>query len=111
MSSSDCIVCDFNQGIYPPLDRTYDITVCSGVLEYLTAPSAFLQRIKGYSKSFILTYQPTTGTRDEKLTRLTYGFVNALYREELEGLLRQSGYRYECLAKWTAQLIYRLERD
>jgi hypothetical protein len=109
-SSPDCLVCDFNEGLYPPLDRTYDITVCSGVLEYLRDPFTFLLTMRGYSKSFILSYQPATGTSEDKLDRLTHGFVNNLLREELEGLLRQSGYRFECVAKWASQLIYRMDR-
>jgi hypothetical protein len=110
-STPDCIVCDFNRNIYPPQDRSYDITICSGVLEYLSDPLAFLQRIRVYSNLFVLSYQPTTGTGDEKLSRLTNGFVNSLRRNELEDLLRKSGYRFECVAEWSAQLIYKMERE
>jgi hypothetical protein len=109
-SSPDCVVCDFNEGLYPPLDRIYDITICSGVLEYLRDPFAFLLTMRGYSNAFILSYQPATGTNEDKLERLTHGFVNTLLREELEALLRQSGYRFECVDKWASQLIYRMER-
>lgn len=110
-SSPDCIVCDFNRGIYPPADQIYDITICSGVLEYLREPFDFLVRMRTYSKTFILSYQPATGSRGEKMERLADGFVNDLSREELEAQLRRAGYRYECVAKWWVQLIYRLERD
>jgi hypothetical protein len=109
-STPDCIVCDFNRGIYPPADQTYDITICSGVLEYLHEPFDFLERIRAYSKTFILSYQPAIGARAEKMERLAHGFVNDLSREELEAHLQRAGYRCECVAKWQAQLIYRLER-
>lgn len=110
-SSPDCIVCDFNRGIYPPADQVYDITICSGVLEYLREPFDFLVKMRKYSKTFILSYQPATGSRAEKMKRLADGFVNDLSREELEAQLQRAGYRYECVAKWWVQLIYRLERD
>ena len=110
-SSPDCIVCDFNRGIYPPEDRTYDITICSGVLEYLREPFDFLARIKSYSKMFILSYQPKHPDRADKMERRAHGFVNDLSKEELESLLHRAGYRYECVERWLAQLIYRLERD
>ncbi len=110
-SSPDCIVCDFNRGTYPPADQVYDITICSGVLEYLRAPFDFLVRIKAYSKTFILSYQPKTSGRTVKMERLAHGFVNNLSKEELECLLHKAGYRFECVEKWWTQLIYRLERD
>jgi len=110
-SSPDCVVCDFNRGIYPPADRTYDITICSGVLEYLQDPLDFLSRIRTYSRKFILSYQPKVGAKAEKMERLAHGFVNDLSRRELEALLQRAGYRYECVAEWWVQLIYRLERD
>jgi len=110
-SSPDCIVCDFNRGIYPPEDRIYDITICSGVLEYLREPFDFLMRIKRYSKTFILSYQPKRLDRADKIERLVHGFVNNMGKGELESLLYRAGYRYECVESWLAQLIYRLERD
>jgi len=110
-SSPDCIVCDFNRGIYPRADQVYDITICSGVLEYLQDPFDFLTRIRAYSKKFILSYQPRVGAKAEKMERLAHGFVNDLSRKELEALLQRAGYRYACIAEWRAQLIYRLERD
>lgn len=109
-STPDCIVCDFNRGIYPPADRAYDITICSGVLEYLREPFDFLVRIKAYSRTFILTYQPKGLGNSDKMERLSHGFVNDLTMNELESLFQQAGYRFKCVESWRAQLIYRLER-
>jgi hypothetical protein len=109
-SSPDCIVCDFNRGIYPPLDRAYDFTICSGVLEYLREPLEFLRRISAYSPSFILSYQPAEADGSDKLGRLSDGFVNHLRKEELESLLEQAGYRHEQVDTWLRQVIYRLSR-
>lgn len=109
-SSPDCIVCDFNRGIYPPLDRAYDVTIGSGVLEYLRDPADFLGRISAYAPTIILSYQPAEPEGADKIRRLSDGFVNHLQKTELEALLTRAGYRFEQTDTWLRQVIYRLQR-
>lgn len=49
------IVCDFNQGQFPP-SRPYDYVVCSGLIEYLHDVPGFFSRLKDYSERFIVSY-------------------------------------------------------
>jgi hypothetical protein len=106
-STPDCVVCDFNKGVYPPADQKYDIVVGSGVMEYLREPLVFLKKIGSYAPVTLLSYQPLTESFD-KMARLNWGFVNHLTLAELETLLSQAGYRFVQIGSWKEQLIFRL---
>jgi len=106
-STPDCIVCDFNKGVYPPPNQKYDIVVGSGVMEYLREPLDFLRKIRTYAPVTLLSYQPLTESFD-KMARLKWGFVNHLTLVELQNLLTEAGFRFEQIGAWQEQLIFRL---
>ena len=89
-SAPEVILCDFNEGLYPALDRKYDYVVCSGVLEYMRAPLEFLKRISQYGSKVLLSYNPI---RDGggKLARLASGWLNHMTQPELEKLFCDAG--------------------
>jgi hypothetical protein len=48
---------DFNKGIFPNVGR-FQFLVCQGIMEYLEEPMEFLEKIKKYGDTMILTYKP-----------------------------------------------------
>jgi hypothetical protein len=108
-STPDCIVCDFNAGLYPKVDRPFDVVICSGVIEYLREPLAFLKRIQTFGPIILISYQPFKADQ-EKMNRVNSGFLNHFRREEIEGLFVTAGYQFGEVDRWENQVIYRLSR-
>ena len=90
----DTLHCDFNRGEYPPVSAPFDVTVVSGVLEYVVRPKEFLQRIRPFGKTLILSYN-CRAADERQLDRLNRGWLNHLSLEELERLLEEAGFRHE----------------
>ena len=110
-SSEDVLLCDFNRGRYPETDETFDIAVCSGVLEYVRTPREFLRRVPDYARHVILTYAPNDET-DSRLKRLGRGWVNHLTQAHIEGLFDELGLAWTLVDTWeeyNRHLIYRIE--
>jgi len=108
-STPDCIVCDFNAGQYPKADRRFDVVICSGVIEYIREPLVFLQNLRPYAPTVIISYQPTRlDDKNDKMNRMASGFLNHFQREEIEKLFAAAGFRHEQVDTWKVQLIFRL---
>ena len=89
-STPDVITCDFNAGRYPRLTRQYDFVVCSGILEYMRDPAAFIRAIGDYGTTILLSYHPRSAEIG-RLRRLGNGWVNHLRLPELETLFSDNG--------------------
>lgn len=107
-SSPDCLVCDFNEGIYPEKKKDYDFVVCSGVLEYMREPGEFVCRILTYGKVIIISYNPWDGKPSGKFSRLAQGWVNHMRQSDLEELFQALGVPFEKADGWQGHLIYQL---
>ena len=107
-SSPDCLVCDFNAGLYPEKTQDYDFVVCSGVLEYIREPKEFIGRIITYGKTVIISYNLWDGKPSGKFSRLSQGWVNHLGPSDLEGYFEALGVPFEKVDDWHGHFIYRL---
>jgi hypothetical protein len=109
-SAPEVILCDFNEGLYPALDRQFDYVVCSGVLEYMRAPLEFLQRISGYGSKVILSYNPVRAG-EGKMARLAGGWLNHMSQPELESLFRDAGLGFKLvLTRDAIEVTYELAK-
>jgi hypothetical protein len=107
-SSPDVIYCDFNAGIYPNLTATYDYVVCSGILEYIRDPIAFLPRIGTYGRRVILSYN-VRRPGEAVLLRLSNGWVNHLDDKQLADLILSSSLQSSVLCtRYEGERIYEL---
>jgi hypothetical protein len=109
-SSDDVLLCDFNAGAYPTTERDYDYVVCSGVLEYIRAPRAFLARIARPGRRLILSYA-VTRPDDSRWRRLSEGWVNGYTQSELERLFDALGFQWRHTGAWGRQAIYTISRE
>ena len=55
-SSEDVIFANFNKGKIPQIDKTFDIAICSGILEYILDPKFFITTIKNWASTVFLSY-------------------------------------------------------
>jgi hypothetical protein len=107
-SSSDCLVCDFNKGIYPGTTKNYDYVMCSGVLEYIREPKAFVSRIVTFGNVTILTYNPWDGSSQSRFSRMAQGWVNHMRVSDLESLFQTMGVLFHKVDVWDGHWIYEL---
>jgi len=108
-SSDDVLLCDFNGGIYPQVERPFDFVVCSGVLEYIRDLSTFLDATIALGDCTILTYTPVQNG-DTLWMRAAEGWVNHLKQEQLEELLDKLGVQWDIIGGWHHQVMYKLCR-
>jgi hypothetical protein len=92
-SSSDVILCDFNNSIFPVVGRAFDFVICSGVLEYIWKPRPFLKRLPSLGKNLLLSYNPRTAA-ESRIDRLSKNWVNHLDRDELQSLFKSLGWKW-----------------
>src|SRR5207249_2256503 len=109
-SSDDVLLCDFNAGAYPKTERDYDYVVCSGVLEYIRAPRAFLARIARLGRRVILSYA-VARPDDSRWRRLRDGWVNGYSQSELERHFDELGFQWRQTGAWGRQSIYMISRE
>jgi hypothetical protein len=95
---------DFNAGEYPELGEVADLAVCSGVLEYLGAPGALLERLPRLARRSIVSYAPWRPSQGLE-QRTAAGWVNHLTMRELDALLTAAGLEWQLLAEWRGQAI------
>lgn len=81
----DTILCDFNAGQYPQLPGRFDVTICSGVMEYIREPDTFLRRIAAYGDVLIFTYNARR-EGESVFSRRAKHWVNDFTRAEVESL-------------------------
>lgn len=49
-------VCDLNKGEFPQIHGGVDVSVCSGVIEYIEDVQAFIKKLSGFSRKVVLSY-------------------------------------------------------
>ncbi len=96
---------DFNNGIYPVLDKTYDFAVVSGLLEYLYEPETFLEWTMQHAGNLLMSYAIRTSGIAE---RLSSGWVNHFTRADLEKLFAKLELSVTYLGDWRGQGLYKL---
>ncbi|MDY7230445.1 class I SAM-dependent methyltransferase [Hyalangium rubrum] len=89
--SEDCIVADLNAGQFPP--GRWDVVTMLGVLEYIQEPAAVLTRIGAAAPRLVMSYCCRKGASIAYRRKLTW--VNDFTPDELDVLLRQTGWRME----------------
>lgn len=75
---------DFNAGVFPDFKYEFQILACLGILEYIDDPANFLEKIKKYGATMILTYR--TGRTDLEKQK------NGMEFSELEKIMVESGW-------------------
>ncbi len=103
------ILVEFNKGQIPALGRTYDVVVCSGILEYIDDPAGFLRAVSGWGERALISYA-TLESQPDIARRRTNGWFNDLTRAELEKLFAMLGLHARQIAEWGGQAIYDIAR-
>ncbi|MGF1464857.1 MAG: polysaccharide pyruvyl transferase family protein [Sandaracinaceae bacterium] len=102
---------DFNKGPFPHPDRSFDVAVMSGVLEYADDPRALLATAKGLAGQIVLTYS-SLEARPSRFTRRAAGWRNDLRKAELEAILTDLGLHFDHVTRWDGeQELYRIGRE
>ncbi|HET6246416.1 MAG TPA: hypothetical protein VFE47_01860 [Tepidisphaeraceae bacterium] len=108
-TTPDTIVCDFNHSIFPPVDHPFDYIICSGVLEYMWKPRAFLERLPTLGKKLLLSYNPRT-PGESKIDRLSKNWVSHLDQDELHSLFESLGWEWSIInIRPPTEYLYLLE--
>ena len=107
-STPDVIVCDFNEGQYPNVNRRFTHVVCSGVLEYIRDHRQFLEQVSQLGDTFLLSYNLRLPDQS-RLTRMTNNWINHFSRTELESVFREAKLAARCVhTSENGESIYRL---
>lgn len=105
------IVCDLNQG-FPAMDRTWDVMVFSGVLEYIHDLERLLRQVRWHSRACLCSYTVVDDLRC-MTTRLENGWVNHLSADTLERYFCNAGFTIAETRRWEngihRQRIYRIQ--
>jgi hypothetical protein len=104
---SDVIVLDFNavDASDVVLNKRYDYAICSGVLEYINDPLAFIKFVSANAENIILSYILAE-------TRLTIrecaadGWISNLNRVQLQKLLTDNGLKTTHETKYRSHSIF-----
>ena len=91
-STSDTILCDFNNGLIPTGLPRHDFAICSGVLEYIRTPAPFLKLLREHGRQVILSYNVRL-PEDSLVDRLANDWVNNYNAAEIRQLLIDHGLR------------------
>lgn len=101
---------DFNADIYPEVSESFDVVICSGVLEYAKRPEELLAWMGSSGTTILVSYAALTPDYPKR-KRGTW--FNHMTREELERMFEHVGLGYVLLHTWTRlecpQLIYQLK--
>lgn len=90
MRDERTLICDFNNGAFPPGNEATVITVL-GVLEYIYEPERFIKTLSAYKLPVIMSYNPTdSGLYPD---RGGLGWVNHLSWEQLATACQQVGFQ------------------
>jgi hypothetical protein len=108
--SPDVLFCDFNRGIYPAVEKTYDCVVCSGILEYVRNPREFLGRVSSMGRLLLLSYNPRK-KGESKFERMAKHWVNHLPNEELEKMFDELGLKWKLInTREPNEYLYSIEK-
>jgi hypothetical protein len=107
--ADDTLLVDFNKGILPEIEGSFDLAICSGVMEYVESPKDFLRIVTGWANLVILTYatldaNPGIGNRRQ------LGWFNDLSYMDLIKLISEEKIFMRHVATWQGQVIFELKR-
>lgn len=105
----ETVIAEFNEGIIPQFEQTYDIAVCSGILEYIKSPLDFMRIVSGWADKIILSYAILEFTPAIP-NRRGGGWINDMGLIQLDDLFFYAGLNYRIRAHWSRQLIYELKK-
>lgn len=104
------IVCDFNKNEYPSV-KIYDYVFCSGVLEYIHDVPAFLQELRKYSDTLIMSYAATKSKSKKRIRkRRGLDWVNHYKFFEIIVIVLKSGYQVKKVMDFATQKIFILSK-
>lgn len=106
VESPGVLRCDFNAGIWPRLDRHYDVAVVSGVIEYVHEPRPFLERLPATADCVLLTHL-LLGEEEPPVRSPTW--PTRLTQRELEGILDELGHSWERVGDSGPHAVYALD--
>ncbi len=108
-STDKTILADFNKDLIPAITCTYDVVVCSGILEYIADPAGFLRVVCGWGERVLISYA-TRESQPDIARRRANGWFNDMAQPELEQLFATLGLDTRQIAEWGSQAIYVLTR-
>jgi len=100
----ETLVWDLNSGV-PPLKRSFDIAVFSGVLEYVIDPGCLLDELRRSVIEIAASYASSDEVPD-RLTRLENGWVNHFSRAEFIDLMSSAGFTLLRREPWIDSSLY-----
>jgi hypothetical protein len=99
---------NFNTKEIPSFTERFDVSVCSGVLEYMLDPAWFVQTVASWGKVTYLSYSVLDLYPDVKSRAENDGWITHFSIVELDELFTSLGLSYRIRARWKPQLIYEL---
>jgi hypothetical protein len=106
--TEDTILCDFNSGLYPNIQGSFNYVICSGVLEYIRDPEEFLNRASSYGSNLLVSYSPYLSGQSKLRRSAYFGWINHYTKEELESLFKCVQLCWQETAKIKNQTVYKL---
>ncbi len=107
--ADDTIIADFNKGIIPSFDEPFDIAICSGVMEYIDDPAAFLRIVMGWADLLILSYAVTDAESNIQNRRNQGWFTDLSYMDLLQIFSEQNIFARHA-GVWRGQVIFNLKK-
>lgn len=99
------IVLDLNARTLPTLARC-DVSVLSGVLEYVFDIPRLAQYLGGFSDNILCSYAVVELNRRR---RREQGWVNDYTSDEIAAIFSSAGFDCKFSQRWKAQMLYRFE--
>jgi hypothetical protein len=102
------IAADLNKLPLPPLG-TFDVSVFSGVLEYLHDAPALIQAIQDVAPRIIVSYMVLENL-PKVIRRRSLGFSNDYTEEQFRALFEKFGFKQVGRSKWKQHVIFDFQR-
>ena len=98
------VLFDMNKQKWPK--GYWDIAVLSGVLEFADHPGEVLAHLHHITRTALVTYDHSMSLKSRRESK----FKNHLSRAGLELLFEKTGWRYQPIATWKQQTLYRIAK-
>jgi len=95
---ANAIVADFNKKEFPYFAEKFDYATCLGGLEYLDDVLGFLQFLRNYSNTIIVTYN--------NIVKKSPVFKNAYTQFEIQNLLNKAGWEIQEIESYGKEKVY-----
>lgn len=102
------IAADLNKFPLPPLGN-HDVSVFSGVLEYLHDAPALIQAVRDVSPKIIVSYL-VSETIPNLVRRRSLGFSNDYNEDQFRELFETSGFKQTGRVDWKGHVIFEFKR-